>query len=274
MNEYIKIGYRYECFYKSNVFSWSLSSFFESSIGGLMKAKCFFCRSNFMNRFYKIFFLFILNCSSSNGQLYTEEYETIFSNGISSVSVRKMFKPEDVLNSIPSDFPGKGSVIPDKEFFASAVNGLEKEILIPESFSLHIDNINVSVSTEKNRWRFFFPYYSDTISFKTVIVSKLSFKKKSFECFHGDSSVFESSERTLNLKVYSFLPVPAWMELLRYASSSVYGIFLIFAPVPYHYYHNKTETLSYSELVAKEYKTHLMEVIRNAKEKNLFRKCE
>ncbi|HNH10122.1 MAG TPA: hypothetical protein PK683_16615, partial [Leptospiraceae bacterium] len=216
---------------------------------------------------------FILNCTFSERQLYTDEYETVISDGFIRVSKRKMIQKADILKSVSYDFPEKESVIPDKEFFSYAVQGLKKEMVSIESLSLQIENLTLEANSEKSIRKYFFPYYSDSVRFKTVIVSKLSLRKDSL-CFQGESSVFESSERQLNLKVYSFLPVPAWMELLRYASGSVYGIFLIFVPVPYHYYNNGREAGEYSELTAGEYKTHILEAVRNAKEKNLFRKCE
>lgn len=161
-----------------------------------------------------IAFFSVLNCTSSERELYTDEYETVISDGFIRVSKRKMIQKPDILKSVSYDFPEKESVIPDKEFFSSAVKGLEKEMVSIESLSLQIENLNIESNSEKSIKKYFFPYYSDSVKIKTVIVSKLSLRKDSF-CFQGESSVFESSERSMNLKVYSIFPLPVWMEILR-----------------------------------------------------------
>ncbi|HNI28608.1 MAG TPA: hypothetical protein PLJ29_19765, partial [Leptospiraceae bacterium] len=82
-----------------------------------------------------------------------------------------MIQKADILKSVSYDFPEKESVIPDKEFFSYAVQGLKKEMVSIESLSLQIENLTLEANSEKSIRKYFFPYYSDSVRFKTVIVS-------------------------------------------------------------------------------------------------------
>lgn len=118
----------------------------------------------------------------------------------------------------------------------------------------------------------YFPYCGEQAEFHYVILQNIIVKKNGL-CYFKQRDEFRSGRRKIEFKRVTkcgyfgpFLLALMWPDTLYRG--------IIVSSILYIYYFNSTEFENAVKLTLTEYKTHLMEVIRKAKEKNLFKKCE